>query len=130
MLKSLNIACITSNEIVSHFIFYEYGKCKWSKFKSYYIFLQLEVHNVNFKTVPEFVDIQFASWPKVMTKIKSTPQNAFFCKKCRNLKKTLPYIEKRRDSSRSLFFQNKNEKPFSKTKTKIRRRVLEFNPKM
>ena len=84
--SNLNSACITSNAIFPHFIFDEVRKIHVDSIRkllqiSLRFFLQVKVHNVYFKSVPDFVDIRFTSWHKVMKKIKCTSQNAIFHKK-------------------------------------------------
>ena len=61
------------------------GKNKWIQLKSYCrypydFFFKVKVHNVYFKTVILLVNIRFISLPKVIKKMKSTPQNNFFMK--------------------------------------------------
>ena len=78
-------------------------------------FLQAKVHNVYFKTVPGFLDIKFASWPKVMKKVKFPPKKCvwFFHKKKNqgavSIRKTvlpgmaIPMLKIRRPNGRLIF---------------------------
>ena len=42
------------------------------------IFFHANIRIIHFKTVPGFVDIQFASWPNVMKKMKFHAENGIF----------------------------------------------------
>ena len=82
---SLNTACIASNAIFSPFHFWQEAQTlndfNW---KLLDISLQLIFFRVYFKTIPVCINIQFASWPKMMKKItpagtvlRATEKNVF-----------------------------------------------------
>ena len=77
-----------------------------------------------FKTVPGCVNSQFTSLPKVMKKIKSTPQKNF-------IKKNVVFLRLYHVSKTAMTIWGLHiSKPFPQTKTKIGRLVYELNPEL
>ena len=72
-----------------------------------------------FKTVILLVNIRFISLPKVIKKMKYTPQKYFFYEK-RRILKTFPCIEKRRNGFEDRIYPNHFQKQKRKSDVSFR----------